>query len=94
MRKKRFAMRTLTSMMALVVAAHFGLTGCSTTGEGIKEADSYTEALRVCRFKANGNRAAKRNLPAEYPRVASCLTRAGWDTDGKRLDSSSGTPTQ
>jgi hypothetical protein len=91
----QFAPRTLTVMMALVMAAHFGLTGCSTTGEGAKAADSYAEALRVCRFKANGNRAARRNsLPAENPRVASCLTRAGWDTNGKRLSSFLGTQTQ
>jgi len=75
-------MRRVVLLIA-VVTGMAALSGCSAFRSS--QPNSYTEALQVCRFKANGNHPRRTPLPATNPRVESCLARAGWSPDGTRL---------
>jgi hypothetical protein len=72
-------------LLAVGMTAILGMSGCGLVQP--MERSSFAEVLQGCRFKANGNSAARRTpLPATYPRVATCLQRAGWHADGTRLE--------
>lgn len=50
-----------------------------------QQATNFTDALHACRMKQPGRLNKRLNLAPDNTYVAACLKRAGWQTDGTRL---------
>lgn len=62
-----------------VVQVLGALTACATP-----RFETFPEALYSCRMMQPNRVLRKASLPATDPRIATCLERHGWSTDGRR----------
>ena len=67
------------------------IAGCATPLDQQEERyQTFPEALQDCRQQQPNRHGQKYRLPPTHPRVAECLKRHGWGTDGSRLDAEGG----
>lgn len=76
----------------LGVLAAAGLAGCAAADQAAAPtpAESFQEALQVCRLQHTGRVNRRLADPPDESHVAQCLARKGWSTDGQRITDGDG----
>lgn len=83
----------MKSLTSLVVAFLIGVSlgGCATPLDQQEELyRTFPEALSACRQQQPNRHGQKYRLPPTHSRIAACLKRHGWRTDGTRIDTGVG----
>ena len=87
--RRAAAAATLAASLALVLAApDTGVAADRSLGGAgaVAQRDGrFGDDLRACQSLLGGRIDQRRQVPAAHPRVAACLQRRGWASDGTPL---------
>ena len=84
-------MKFMTGLLAAFLMGA-GVGGCATPLDQREELyRTFPDALSACRQQQPNRHGQKYRLPPTHSRIAECLKRHGWRTDGTQIDSGVGT---
>ena len=81
-----------TAIFVAAILLSAAMSGCATPLDQSEESyQTFPNALSACRQQQPHRHGQKYRLPPTHPKIAACLKRHGWRTDGSRLDITTGT---
>lgn len=84
-------MRNSVLKIGIVILTLALIAGCATPLDQKEDKyQTFPDALSACRQQQPNRHGQKYRLPPTHPKVAECLKRHGWATDGHRVGNARG----